>query len=194
MTKYAFDLDGTVTKVETLPLLAAELGLSDEMKLLTELTLGGAIPFEQSFRLRHFILSRIPLERIQRIMSTVPLDESIERFILENKNECALVTGNLDRWIEPIAERLRCELFCSTVGADDRLKVLDKGEAIRQIKKSSARVIAIGESFNDVPMLEAADVSIAFGGVHRPISRAIELADYVVFDGETLCRLLKVLR
>ena len=36
---YAFDLDGTVTKEETLPLIARELGLETEMKLLTKLTL-----------------------------------------------------------------------------------------------------------------------------------------------------------
>ena len=49
MKKIAFDLDGTVTKVETLPLLAEELDLADEMKLLTDLTLSGKIPFKKSF-------------------------------------------------------------------------------------------------------------------------------------------------
>ena len=190
-TKFAFDLDGTVTTVETLPLLARELGLSLEMQTLTELTLDGKIPFEQSFRLRHFILSRIPLERIREIMSTVPLDSAIEQFILERREQCALVTGNLDRWIEPLAARLQCETFASTLDSEGRLHVLDKSAAIKKLRSSAKKVIAIGESFNDLSMLRAADVSIAYGGVHRPIDAVISSADFVVFDGVSLCRLLK---
>ena len=190
---YAFDLDGTVTTIETLPLLAAELGLSKEIKFLTALTLDGSIPFEMSFGIRYRILKQIPVERIQKIMSTVPLDCSIEKFIRDNKTDCAIVTGNLDRWIEPISARLSCAIFSSTVGADGRLRILDKGKTIRLLKKNADRVIAIGESFNDVAMMSAADVSIAYAGVHRPVGAALSTADYVAFDGATLCRLLKVL-
>ena len=189
---YAFDLDGTVTKVETLPLLAAELNLSKEITRLTELTLSGRIPFEISFRMRYGILNRIPLDRIVEIMATVPLESSIEKFIGDNRNDCVLVTGNLDRWIEPIADRLGCKIYSSTLDGG-RLRILDKGAVVRRLKSRSARVISIGESFNDVSMLEAADVSIAYGGVHRPIAAAVSVADFVVFDGDTLCRLLKIL-
>lgn len=191
--KYAFDLDGTVTAVETLPILAAELGLSREIKFLTELTLRGAIPFDVSFRLRYFILKEIPLARIVEITKTIPLDGTIEKFIREHRSECALVTGNLDRWIEPISARIGCEVYASTVGADGRLRVLDKGAVIRRLKKTVDRVIAVGESFNDVSMMAASDVAIAYGGVHRPVEAAISAADFVVFDGRTLCRLLKIL-
>ena len=190
---YAFDLDGTVTTVETLPLLAAELGLSKEIKFLTALTLDGSIPFEMSFRIRYRILKRIPVGRIQEIMASVPLDKSIVAFIRSNKTDCALVTGNLDRWIEPISARLGCEIYSSTTDSDGRLSVLDKGQTIRRLKNIADRVIAIGESFNDVAMMSAADVSIAYAGVHRPIGAALSAADYVVFDGATLCRLLKIL-
>ena len=189
---YAFDLDGTVTTVETLPLLAAELNLSAKINLLTELTLSGRIPFEISFRMRYGILNLIPLERIVEIMATVPLDSSIEKFIGDNRNDCVLVTGNLDRWIEPIAVRLGCEIYSSTLYGE-RLRIIDKGAVVRRLRSQSARVISIGESFNDVSMLEAADVSIAYGGVHRPIAAAVSVADFVVFDGDTLCRLLTTL-
>ena len=93
--KYAFDLDGTVTTVETLPLLANELGLSTEIKFLTERTLEGAIPFDVSFRLRYSMLKKIPSRRIAEIMSTVPLDVEIEKFIVAHRSECVIVTGNL---------------------------------------------------------------------------------------------------
>ena len=68
MTKkvfFAFDLDGTVTKEEILPLLARELGLESEMRILTDLTLNGTIEFHQSFILRVAILKAIPISRIR---------------------------------------------------------------------------------------------------------------------------------
>ena len=198
MKKFAFDLDGTVTKVETLPLLARELGLSEEMKLLTDLTLSGEIPFEKSFKLRYLVLRNISPNRIRQIMETVTLDENIANFIHDNKECCAIVTGNLDYWIEPIVEKLGCESYSSTSDIDENgnivLKnILDKSSAIRQMKLKAKKVIAIGESFNDVPMFEEADISVAYGGVHSPVDTAISVSDYVVFEGGALCRLLKML-
>ena len=198
MKAFAFDLDGTITKVETLPLLAKELGLADEMKLLTDLTLSGQISFEKSFQMRYLILKNIPLKRIQEIMESVELDEEISAFIREHKENCFIITGNLDCWIEPIIAKLGCKSFSSTSVLDERNipvldKILDKGSAIRELKNFSDKVIAIGESFNDVPMFEAADISIAYGGVHKPVSKIISIADYVIFNGGSLCNLLKTL-
>ena len=199
MKKFAFDLDGTVTKVETLPILARELGICAQMKFLTEMTLEGKIPFEKSFRLRYEVLKKISPKRIAEIMDAVELDEEIFNFIRENKNNCAVVTGNLDCWIYPIAEKLGCEFFSSTStlsedGVPILTEILRKDAAICQLKKSCEKVIAIGESFNDVPMFEAADISIAYGGVHRPVDAAVFVADYLVNDSQTLCHLLNKLR
>ena len=195
MKKFAFDLDRNVTKVETLPILARELGLAAPIDELTKLTLAGKISFEKSFRLRYSILKKIPPKKISAIMSNVELDENIFNFIRENKSNCAVVTGNLDCWIEPIAEKLGCEIFSSKSklvnGVPILTEILRKDFAIRRLKESCEKVIAIGESFNDVPMFEAADVSIAYGGVHKPVDAAVFVADYFVDDSVTLCRLLK---
>lgn len=198
MKKFAFDLDGTITKVETLPILAKELGISAQMKFLTDLTLAGKISFEKSFRIRYEILKKIPLQKISEIMSSIELDEEIFKFIRENKSQCVVVTGNLDCWIKPVAEKLGCEIFSSTSEIDLQgvpilKEILQKDFVIRQLKQNCKKVIAIGESFNDVPMLKAADISIAYGGVHKPVDAAIFVADYFVNDSATLCQLLKSL-
>ena len=197
MRKFVFDLDGTITKVETLPLLAKELDLAEEMQLLTDLTLDGKIPFEKSFKLRYLVLRNIPLKTIQEIMATVELDADIAEFIRANKKNCAVVTGNLDWWIEPIVAKLGCESFSSTSRLEGNLpvleKILDKGAVIRELKKTCDKIIAVGESFNDVPMFEEADIAIAYGGVHKPVSAAISISNYVVSNGGALCRLLKTL-
>ena len=105
-TIFAFDLDGTVTREETLPILAGELGLSEEMARLTRLTMDGHIAFSESFRLRFHILKEIPLATIQGIMDTVALDPVIVGFIRSRAEDCAIVTGNLDLWVEPIIKKL----------------------------------------------------------------------------------------
>lgn len=191
--KFAFDLDGTITKVETLPLLAKELNLSDEMKSLTDLTLSGKISFEQSFRLRYFILKNIPPKKILEIMSAVELDEDILNFIHENKKFCAIVTGNLDFWIEPITKKIGCEIFSSQSNFGELTKILNKAETIREIKKSTEKIISIGDGFNDIQMFKESNISVAYGGVHRPSDEVIEAADYFFCDGKNLCDFLRKL-
>ena len=176
-TAYCFDLDGTVTRDELLPVIASEVGLAEEIGFLTRLTIQGQIPFEMSFRLRCRLLSEIPVATVAKIVDQVPLDEEIAGFIRNDPERCFIITGNLDVWIEKIAAKLGCGVFSSTAErrADGRLgplkNILRKSHAIRELRSKFDRLVCIGEGFNDVPMFEEADVRIAYGGViprHKP--------------------------
>lgn len=195
-TIFAFDLDGTVTAEETLPLLAKELGLEEEMELLTRLTMEGHITFRQSFRLRFHILKSIPLPAIHDVMKSVRLDPDILSFIRERREDSRVVTGNLDLWIAPLMEKIGCPFFSSKSTRDEAgnieiKEILDKGDAIKKMRGDTIRVVATGDGFNDIPMFEAADISIAYFGVHTPARRVVEAADYTASDAKELCRLLK---
>ena len=72
-------------------------------------------------------------------------------------------------------------------------KVLNKADAVLQLKQRFDRVVVVGEGMNDLPMFEVADVRVAFGGVHRPSEAVAKLADYVAMEGGSLCRLLNTL-
>ncbi|MFC4848196.1 HAD family phosphatase [Hephaestia sp. GCM10023244] len=197
-TAFCFDLDGTVTRTEILPCIASELGISDEMETLTRATMDGHIDFIPSFRLRCLILGAIPPERIRAIVDAVPLNEDIFSFIRRNNADCFLVTGNLNIWIDGIAEECGATLYSSTASFDDgKLSlgtILDKGDAVADIRsRGYDRVVAIGDGANDMPMFRAADVSVAFGGVHAPSHAAISAADYVIHEGVALCSLLEAL-
>ena len=197
-TAFCFDMDGTVTSTEVLPCIASELGIAEEMATLTRITMDGLIPFEESFRLRCLILGRVPLERIRAIVSEVPLDPAIISFIQTRKNNSFIVTGNLDLWILPIAEICGCKIFSSMGAIEENglrvLKTLNKGDAIRDLKKMGYdRVVAIGDGSNDVPMFEAADIAIAYGGVHSPAPAAIGAAGFIVNNGISLCKMLNAL-
>lgn len=198
-TAFCFDLDGTVTRLEVLPVIAAELGLAEEIGLLTQMTIRGQIPFEMSFRLRCRLLAEIEVDTVAGIVEQVPLEASIANFIRDHREQCYVVTGNLDVWVRRLAASLGCGMYSSKaeMRADGRLgaltQVLRKSAAVRDLRGQYERVVCIGEGFNDLPMFEESDIGVAYGGVHAPAREVIDNAAYLVNHGETLCRLLNTL-
>lgn len=198
-TAYCFDLDGTITKEEILPLISKEIGLYEEISALTEATIKGIIPFEKSFLLRCRLLMDIPVSKVRKIVTETFLHNEIVDFIQKNKENCFVITGNLDIWISQLVEeRLGCSVYSSRAEEhDDTLskvvRILHKEQAISQIKEKYNRIVAIGDGMGDVSMFQSADIGIAFGGVHAPIESLLEVSNYVVYEEKALCRLLNTL-
>ncbi len=195
---YCFDLDGTITSQELLPLMAAELDLYEEISALTQATINGLIPFEQSFKLRCKLLSDVPIKKVQEVADKVKLNKSIVQFIRENKDNSYVITGNIYEWIQPIIDKLGCKIFCSEGKfKNGRLsgleKILDKGKVIKQLRVGGKSIISVGDGMGDVLMFQESDLSIAYGGVHEPIETLMKVSNYLVYDEDSLCRLLNTL-
>jgi phosphoserine phosphatase len=200
-TGYVFDFDGTVSKAELLPKLAKEIGLGDEIATLTKATIGGILDFRASFKLRCRLLAEIPISRVREILREIPLDTDIVQFIHAHKNQCAVVTGNLECWVgDIITEALGCRLVASQAETHgDKLgkltTIVHKGDALDALREETGwdKIIAVGEGANDVDMMRRADIAIAFGGVHPPSPGACESSNYIVYRGDVLCRLISQL-
>lgn len=193
---FCFDLDGTLTKDEMLPLLAREIGQFEEMQALTAATIKGEIPFRESFLHRCRLLAEIPVSRVRQIVSAIPLHEKMVEFIQAHQDSCYIVTGNLDVWISPLIEKIGCPCYCSTAEVEgDKLlavrRVLCKGETIQKLKKKHDKIIVIGDGMGDVPMFLEADVAIAYAGVHPPVEALVSLSHHLVDDEARLWALLK---
>ncbi len=190
---FAFDLDGTVTTQEVLPIIAQELGIEEEMAVLTRKTMDGEIPFDHSFTMRVNMLKSIPISRVQHIVEKVPLNRHILAFIHEHHGRCHIVTGNLDVWIAPLVAKIGCNVVSSWAAFEgDTLhgikKILRKKDIHTLVENP---VVAIGDGNNDVEMLMHAPVSIAYGGVHAPAPALLQNAHYAIYDEKTLCDMLK---
>ncbi len=196
-TAFCFDLDGTVTKQEILPLISKEVELHEEISLLTQLTLDGLIPFQNSFKLRVKLLSTIAISTVAKVVDKVILDQYILDFIHHNKDNCYIVTGNLDVWVKELIEtKIKCNYFSSKAEFNgDQLigvkEVLDKGKAIKELRKNYERIVAIGDSMNDCSMFQKADIGIAYGGTHNPVNSLVKLSNFVTFDPQSLVRILE---
>lgn len=195
---FIFDLDGTITQEETLPLIARHFGVQEQIEMLTRETVLGRVPFVESFIRRVHILGKLPINEINDLLGEVALYPEVLAFIRTHKDNCCIATGNLDCWIEKLAEKVGCKCFCSE-GLIENNRVIKinsiqkKEEIVRRYQAIGKKVVYIGDGNNDVDAMRLADVAIAAGLTHWPAIGAISAADYLVLNEEALCRQLNQL-
>lgn len=195
MTIFMFDLDGTVTAEETLPLIANKFNVLPQIDELTKKTVCGNFPFIASFVKRVEILGQFPVDQIADLLATVKLHTQLVKFIRNNSDNCLIVTGNLEPWICKLADKVGCKVRASHGQVEDNkiskiIDVIRKESVVLEYQKRGEKVVFVGDSNNDAEAMRAADVSIACGMTHWPTKSVLEIADYLVFEESELCRLL----
>lgn len=198
MTKFIFDLDGTITKNETLPLISSHFKVQQEIDDLTKATVEGSIPFIESFIRRVYILGKLPIDEIANLLFNVPLYNKIVEFISLHNNDCVIATGNLECWIAKLSKKIGCCCYCSDAIIDKNkvvklTSILKKENIVERYKSEGHRVVFIGDGNNDVEAMRLSDVAIASGLTHNPAKSVLSVANYVIYDEETLCRQLNQL-
>ena len=61
---FVFDMDGTVTACETLPLIGKYFGIDNEIKKLTQNAIAGNVPYLENFIYRIHLLADYPVKVI----------------------------------------------------------------------------------------------------------------------------------
>ena len=198
MTKFIFDLDGTVTSAETLPIISTNFNIRGEIDNLTKETIQGNIPFIESFIRRVHILGQLPVNEVSLLLSNVPFYPKILNFIKENNESCIIATGNLKCWIKELVSKIGCAYYCSEAEIENNkvkklTHILRKENVVERYKYGGEKVVFIGDGNNDMEAMRVADISIASGLTHMSARSILSITDYLVFEEESLCRLLNQL-
>lgn len=196
--KILFDLDGTITAQETLPVIAEHFGVEEKITELTAQTVQGNVPFIESFIRRVNILGNLPVSEISELLAQVPVYPMLYEFIQQHKEDCVVVTGNLSCWCAGLRERLQCKTYCSEAEVVDNkvvklISILRKEQIVDLYKAAGEQVVFVGDGNNDLEAMRHADVSIATGLTHQPARSLYSICDYIIFNEKALCRQLSQL-
>lgn len=195
MLKFVFDLDGTITSAETLPIIAKTFRIHQELEKLTKDTVDGKIPWKHSFIRRVELLKHVPISEISTLLEKTPLYPGIATFIKENNKRCCIATGNLDCWVDKLCNKIGCEYYSSRAATKNNeiveiTHVIEKAEVVSSLQTDGYVVVFIGDSNNDVNAMRKADIAIAYGASHTPSNFCLSAADYVVDSEKELLELL----
>ncbi len=190
MTKFlvVFDVDSTLIEDEVIELLADVAGRRAEVAAITERAMAGELDFEASLRERVASLAGLPDSVFQDVLNQVRVTTGAQRLIdavHDAGGRVGAVSGGFTQVLDGLSERLSLdfaranelevvagELTGKVVGT-----VIDRSEkkkALLEWSKTTGseigQTIAIGDGANDLEMMSAAGLSIAFNA--KPIVRA----------------------
>lgn len=194
---FLFDLDSTISKQEILPTISKKIGKEKEMRNLTEATMRGEIPFKSSFLNRVKLLSSVDVSEVDSLVTTIPLNQAIADFIIENKDRCYVLTGNLDVWINGLINKLGLEnhVYCSKAEVqNDRItKVISVIDKELMAKQFVQPIVIIGDGDNDSGMAKYAEIAVGFGGVRNIAPSLLATIDYAFYDDKRCANFLRTL-
>ena len=184
----AFDMDSTLINIECVDEIAAMAGRKDEVAAITEAAMRGEITdYKDSLRRRVALLAGVREDALQQVYDQrLQLNPGVETFVQACQRaglKTLLVSGGFTFFSERIRHRLGLDFaranslgtfngrltgtlfdrpwgdICD--GAEKRRVVL---EVCELMGIDTAQAIAVGDGANDLPMMGAAGLSIAFHG------------------------------
>jgi phosphoserine phosphatase len=193
MRLVVMDVDSTLVQGEVIEMLAAEAGCLDEVAAVTEAAMRGEVDFEESLRRRVSLLEGLDaaaLDRVYDALELAPGARTLVRTLKRLGYRFAIVSGGFTA----VTDRIAADLGIDFAAANE-LEVRDgtltgrvvgpvldragKAAALRRFAAESGvavgATVAIGDGANDLDMLSAAGLGIAFNA--KPVvQRAADTA------------------
>ena len=175
-----FDVDSTFIQQEAIELLAAKAGVFDQVSKVTESAMRGELDFAQSLIARVALLKDLPESVITEVQQEIVLTDGAAELVehLHTKGHfVSLVSGGFINIIKPLIDQLKIDFYkANTLEiVDGRLTgrvtgvIIDraaKADALHEFaEKCEVKIedtVAIGDGANDLDMMAAAGISIAF--------------------------------
>ncbi|MEH3033673.1 MAG: phosphoserine phosphatase SerB [Aeromicrobium erythreum] len=181
------DVDSTLIQGEVIEMLAEHAGCADEVARVTEQAMRGELDFEESLRARVALLEGVPesaLDEVRAAVEYTPGARTMVRTLKRLGYRFALVSGGFTQIIATMAEELGIDYYEANELeiVDGRLTgrvvgpVVDragKAAALRRFAQEAGipvkNTVAVGDGANDLDMLAAAGLGIAFNA--KPVVR-----------------------
>lgn len=185
------DVDSTLIQDEVIDLLAAEAGCLEEVRKITQDAMEGGIDFESSLRMRVRLLGGLDEGAIDRAWSNLTYTPGARTFVRTLRRlgyTVAIVSGGFTAFTDRLAADLGVHHAHANVLeiVDGRLTgeldgpIVDrerKATLLREIAAAGhvplSQTVAVGDGANDLDMLSAAGLGIAFNA--KPVVE--EVAD-----------------
>lgn len=186
-----FDVDSTLIQQEVIEMLAARAGAEEAVKAITDAAMRGELDFAESLHQRVGTLAGLSAEVLDDVADDVELTPGARTTIRTLRRlgyHVGVVSGGFRQVIQPLADELMLDFVAANVleVVDGKLtgrvvgEIVDragKAKALRDFASQAgvpmAQTVAVGDGANDIDMLAAAGLGIAFNA--KPALR--EVAD-----------------
>jgi phosphoserine phosphatase len=180
MRLIVLDVDSTLVQGEVIEMLAEHAGHAEEVARVTEAAMAGELDFEQSLRERVALLEGVDASALDRVYDDLvlaPGARTMVRVLRRLGYRFALVSGGFSQITDRLAEELGIHYARANELeiVDGRLTGRIRGDVVDRAGKAAAlrdfaaavgvpleAVIAIGDGANDLDMLAAAGLGIAY--------------------------------
>jgi phosphoserine phosphatase len=174
------DVDSTLIQGEIIDLLAERAGVGDEVARLTELAMAGEIDFEEALTKRVAMLAGLPVSVFDEVNLEIQPTPGARTFIRTLRRlgmKTAIVSAGFTRFTNQFAADLGIDFaLANTLEVRDGVltgkisgPIVDrkrKGDFVRELATSEgislSQTVAVGDGANDLDMLDAAGLGIAF--------------------------------
>ncbi len=185
------DMDSTVITVECIDELAAHLGIRDEVAAITRRAMNGELDFRAALEARVALLKGLPVTVFEEVLRErvrlTPGARTLVQTMRAHGATTALVSGGFLEFVEWVREaagfdlaeanrlevrdgRLTGHLLPPIHCPSSKLALLER--LTRELGLRREETLAVGDGANDLPMLEAAGLGVAYRP-HRSVAERI---------------------
>jgi phosphoserine phosphatase len=174
-------MDSTMITIECIDELADYAGIKPQIAEVTERAMRGELDFESALRSRVALLEGLPEAVIAQCLAErvviMPGAKELVRTIRAHGGHAVLVSGGFTRFADPVAKEIGFDRAIANVlgikdgmltgavegdivGAATKKHVLEQTRVAKGLALEDS--LAVGDGANDIPMIEAAGLGVAY--------------------------------